>query len=290
MKAQKMVGAAVLCALLLLNLSGCKNKGPVAPEAYTFGEDSTPSIDTVLTKESGGEFVSMVLLDQDGNEVALEGEGEKDKEKEKDTEADPAAAQMTAVDTEAAATEPDRYVYTYEKLKASGDAVQTYVELLTGPDNSFTVVDEEGAETELPSYKTEAGEVLLSKASATEGFTFMVKAQWTKETVTVSVLRPANAAEAAEFEAMTMGDASTFLTKFTPADLGLSGDSMNTYSMYPSEGIVMVDGQGCVRVQVFRKEANGENLAQGTYLITGDKTKVYRLDEENGVVTPVNDF
>ena len=83
-----------------------------------------------------------------------------------------------------------------------------------------------------------------------------------------------------------MQEALDYLQGLNPADLGLNGDSMESYRIYATDGTVMVDGNACMRVEIYdRSGKDGTNEFAGTYLMSADGLHLYRLDEEARTVT-----
>ncbi|MBQ9413093.1 MAG: hypothetical protein IJU29_08375 [Oscillospiraceae bacterium] len=88
---------------------------------------------------------------------------------------------------------------------------------------------------------------------------------------------------------MTTADIVTYMNGLSPEVLGLEGTDMTAYEVYPSEGVTLVDGLTCSRVQVYsRGEQSGTNDVEGVYYITrSGARRLYRYDVETGLVTEV---
>lgn len=88
--------------------------------------------------------------------------------------------------------------------------------------------------------------------------------------------------------AMSMSEAVDFLYGLEPSVLGLSGESMEGYHIYALDGAVLVNGQPCMRLNVYsREETDQSNDVAGIYLMTRDGQHLYLLDEEARSVTEV---
>lgn len=245
MRAKKMGGIFLLCALLCLT-SGCK-KGEEAltpPAAYMVGEESIPALE--LPEEGG--MLSEAHYAADEEELAGD-------------------------------------VYTYAEMAQSGALVESYAGKMTG-ENGFTVVDEQDAETEPPDFTAAEGTVRLARETGAEGELLTVKLDWGEESCTVTVEVREGSIERAEAEGMTAREAAEYLESLSPADLGLSGSSMAEYRVYPLSGIVLVDGNSCMQLNVYSVDNEAQtNDLLGSYLLTGDKAHLYRLDRQSGTVT-----
>ncbi len=87
--------------------------------------------------------------------------------------------------------------------------------------------------------------------------------------------------------ALTVADAVTFLCSLSPQVLGLEGDSMDEYTVYPAEGLVTVDGELHTELSVYRHDGEaGTNDFQGCYLLSrGPQRRLYLLDRFTREVT-----
>lgn len=72
------------------------------------------------------------------------------------------------------------------------------------------------------------------------------------------------------------------LEAMTPEELGLSGESMEEYNVFPIDGVEMVDGVACITLYVYSDGGEGGNEFMGSYLMSIDGAHLYR-------VNPVND-
>lgn len=67
------------------------------------------------------------------------------------------------------------------------------------------------------------------------------------------------------------------ISSMTPAELGLPGESMDQYVVFPIDGVEMVDDVACIRVNVF-DGSDGSNRFMGGYLVSTDGQHLYRQD------------
>lgn len=257
---RKVLAVLILAACVLLALPGCKkDKGgdakaeeelvPVGgPQIYTAGMDIVPAI----TLEAGQGLFGK-------GEINVDGSG----------------------------------VFEYEKIEIEGgpgSAVQTYKEFLTSEEQGFLLIDGETGElAEEPDFTAETGEMLLKKESSEEGKLISVSLAWKKKncTVTVSTAEgelPELETVEPEVNTMSLVEIVDFVSKLSPTDLGLEGQSMDDYEVYAIEGAVLVDNRSCIKVNVYSKGEEGSNSIKGEYLLTPDGAHIYELNGELGEV------
>lgn len=90
--------------------------------------------------------------------------------------------------------------------------------------------------------------------------------------------------------AMTTAETEEYLRRFTPASLGLSGESMEDYEIYAADNVVLVDGYTCAELSVYSKDASaGTNDIEGWFLLSrGSDRTLFRLDRESGQLTKLD--
>lgn len=89
-----------------------------------------------------------------------------------------------------------------------------------------------------------------------------------------------------ELMMMTVDEAISHFKGLDPAALGLEGEDMSGYELYPTEKAVPVDGLPCLKITVYGESEAGTNQPVGTFLMARDGTAVYRL--EDGQVTKLD--
>lgn len=85
---------------------------------------------------------------------------------------------------------------------------------------------------------------------------------------------------------MTVDEAIAHFKGLDPASLGLEGEDMSGYGLYPTEKAVPVDGMPCLKIIVYGESEAGTNHPVATFLMARDGTAVYRL--EDGQVTKLD--
>ena len=190
---------------------------------------------------------------------------------------------LTAVETgEEEGAQP---LYVYSDLSETGPTVEQYVQRLTDTEAGFFLCDSEGKETEdLPDFAQEEGEVVLHRELEAEDTYAELVIHWTEDTC--SVQTGVVIVEKEEEEGKTMQEIAEYFASCRPADLGLEGESMAEYEIYPSDAMVHVDGTECFRVSIYDREEGVEtNEIRGIYLLSGNLGQLYRLDPETETVT-----
>ena len=171
--------------------------------------------------------------------------------------------------------------YAYDKLASGGDAVSQYVGSLTSGDDAFSVVDENGAQTAPPDYTAETGTVILARAASESGRILRMEISWTAADCRITLTRPTGEIAGAAADPMTNDEAVAYLQGLKPAELDLPGSSMKGYHIYPVDGMVLVNGAACLKLQICQVDkASGSNRIAGIYLLSADKVHLYRLEND----------
>lgn len=80
-----------------------------------------------------------------------------------------------------------------------------------------------------------------------------------------------------------------YFSKLPAAKLGLPGDSMAEYRVYPVEGWVRVSGVTCRVLNVYVLDLPEEtNTFMGTFYLSSDNSQLFKLDESSGVIVKVD--
>lgn len=77
---------------------------------------------------------------------------------------------------------------------------------------------------------------------------------------------------------MTVDEAIARFKQLDPKVLGLPGEDMSAYEVYPTEKAVPVDGIPCLKITVYDESSAGTNNPEGTFLLARDGTALYRLE------------
>lgn len=208
-----------------------------------------------------------------------------------------------------------RVRYTYTGMTDAGAEASAYVSILK--DEKFSVVNEEFIRTDAPDFETPEGSVLMARnmekkeaaaagadqnedkdkdaaaspapAEEQKDMVLTVELVWTQGTLTVTCDQaegkvtspPREETNVTPGASMTMWEAEDFLRGLEPSVLGLDGTSMESYYIYAMDGAVLVNGQPCMRLNIYSRDGNGQtNEVAGIYLMSRDGQHLYILDEE----------
>lgn len=83
--------------------------------------------------------------------------------------------------------------------------------------------------------------------------------------------------ETEELHMMTVEETMDFFNGLSPSVLGLPGESMSEYQIYPSEKAVPVDGLPCMKIIVYGDTSVGTNEPEGIFLLARDASALYHL-------------
>ncbi len=246
------------------------------------GDDDAPL--EVYTLEGTGETV--VALDS----ILAEGE-----------------AVMTSIDapTDRAAQEGLElsHTYHYKQMEDPAALAARYINVLRA-EQGFTPIDEENRQLkEEPNLETLSGSLTLAKAmesSDKEKKLFRVIVAWSEYSVAIQVsqvpgrvLPPPEPEKPAEEEAprlTSMMEQLDYFNGLNPEKLGLVGNDMNDYMVYPQQGWVRVDGIYCREIILYLKDASSSNnIYMGTFFLSSDLENMYQKNSDGKIVV-VEDF
>ena len=231
-----------------LLLAGCGEKLPKPPEFYEIGENSVISLDQFMGAATG----TLIQIDKPSEET------------------------------------PDQYIYHYDQVLDVPHLVKTYYEHLLLPEQGFTLTDD----TYLPlaepaSFDGLTSELILVRPAVEEKKLFRLVIGWTVEqvcTVNVACIEgairqpPKEEPEKAP-EPATLVEQIDHMYTYTPAVLGLEGNDLSGYKIFPVEGIMSVDNKACRQFNVYQvREEDQVCVIAGTYLLTLDLQSLYHLD------------
>ena len=185
------------------------------------------------------------------------------------------------------ATESGAFVYTYVGFEVVNESVQNYVTRLIDAENGFKIVDGETFRAaSAPDFTQPEGTVSLSKPADNDKIT-VIRLDWSADQCVASISiedapvvedkKPTNKNNIG----LTHTGAMDYLKELSPSVLGLEGDSMEAYNIYITSGFTYVDGEACLRVNIYATDAStGTNTHVGTYFMSGNAEHIYRLSED----------
>lgn len=231
-------------------------------QEYVVGEDSVPSLDTIL-EEGEGQLIALRSPGKSKGDAS------------------------TGVD--------DRFTYIYE-LNNFADVMNRYKNLLTGSEQGFVITDETYlVQEEIPEIQDAEGVFIFVRGAAEEGHLFQLVIGWSKASANLAVRVSAPEGKISypkkEVEAPNKSEPSSVskqmdeLRSMSPTHLGLPGNSMEEYTIFPVDGFVKVDGIDCRRFNVYQN-GNSGSIA-GTYLLSVDGEHVYVLDPSSNKVSTI---
>ena len=228
-------------------------------EAYTLGEDTTISLDTLL-EEGEGKLIALRSPEK------------------------PKGDESSNVDT--------RYTYIYE-LTNPAEVMNRYLDAVLGGEQGFSLVSEDYVilDEQRPELQDAEGVLILARPSVVEGHIFQLAIGWSQASANLAVR--ASAPEGAitkpepepEPEPTSVSEQMEQLRSMTPAELGLAGASMDNYTIFPVDGFVTVNGQECRRFNLYPQGDTGS--IAGTYFLSTDKQHVYVLDPNTNTVSTI---
>lgn len=256
---RKKVGIFLAAALMLALLTACGGKTEQAPAVYAVGEDEVVSLDSIID------------------------EGE---------------ALLTSVDapTEAAVEAGvESYTYRYGQMEDPALMAAEYIGVLRGAEQGFKVTDLENRMlADEPELETLTGTVVLEKMSAAEPAEgeskkiFQVIVAWSEFSLAIqvshqegSILPPLEEEKEEPAQPKALTEQLEYFNGLNPEKLGLEGDDMHDYTVYPKTGWVLVDSFSCRELNIYLEDAlKGTNVYMGTFYLSSDLQHLYkRVDE-----------
>lgn len=242
-------------------------------------------------------------------EVYTLGENEEDVVVALDSILDEGEAMLFSIDapTDAAVAEKldVSHTYHYRKMADPAELAARYIEVLRGSEQGFKVIDLENRQVEAePVTDVLAGTVLLGKAATAtteDGGSRILRVVvgWSEYAVAVQVayidgkILPPIKEEETESggsggqSGTSLPDQLEYFNSLTPGKLGLDGDSMSDYMVFPQQGWVMVDDIRCRKINVYRQDPQtATNEFIGSFYLSSDLNQLYKETGE-GQITPV---
>lgn len=231
-------------------------------------------------------------------------DGDKDESKDKD-KSDDAEAVNTADQSSDSSKEEKKpagpeitvlTTYRYEDLPQPLDRVRNYCELLTAEDFGFVPVDEKIMKSKLPTFEESAGSLRLVRpiTAVVEGeegeepakpeskALFSLEISWEGERCSVTVGRiEGGIVVPPEPKPMTLHEAMDYFYNRHPSQLGLPGESMRDYRVYPLDGMVMVGTTACMQLNVYSIDPEtGTTEIAGQYLMAPSGVQLYHIGSD----------
>lgn len=257
---------AALCVTLTACFGGKKEEAPPMPEFYAIGEDSFPSISEILQFGEEIQFLQIGSVE----------------ESEEDTQTETSSSSTSSSSTSSSQVDREPVSYQYSGFKAGNQAVEAYLKVLQ-VSHDGTLMNELCAPVETEDFSEDVGVAYIGKPSVTDEGTFRLEVRWENDTCTItpSIEIP----PVTEYSQITVEEAVSTLGECSTQSLGLPKDSMEDYTIIPQDGLVLVDGIISFRLDVYDSSTN---QVAGSYMITLDGSRIYRLDPISRTVEPIS--
>ena len=189
------------------------------------------------------------------------------------------------------------HTYHYRKMHDPAALAARYIALLREEEQGFAVIDGENRKIlEEPDTDLLWGTVILGKAAAENEEAgrriLRVIVGWSEYAVAVqvayvngSILPPIVEKEEEEKteaapKPTDIAQQVEYFTSLNPQALGLEGDDMKAYMVFPQQGWVMIDDVSCREISVYRQDAQtATNVLAGTFYLSSDLTHIYKKSD-----------
>lgn len=266
MKKQTKLLLLVLAALCLL--TACKKKDD-SLKVYSLGEneaDDVVALDSILVE---GEAILASI----------------------DAPTDAAIAERLDVS----------HTYHYRKMDDPALLAERYITILRGSEQGFVPIDTENRKTvDEPATNTLAGNVILGKAAAATTESggsriLRVVVGWSEYAVAVQVayvdgrIQPAPKPEKPdekeeESRPTSVSEQVGYFNSLDPRKLGLEGDNMKDYMVYPQQGWVLVNDIYCREMLVYLQDVQtATNVYMGSFYLSSDMSQIYQKNSEGQI-------
>ena len=195
------------------------------------------------------------------------------------------------------------HTYHYRQMDDPAALAERYIQVLMGEEQGFVTIDGENHRLEEePVTDILAGSVSLAKAAEAtpeDGGSRILRVivGWSEYAVAVQVayidgkiLPPVKEEEPEDEEPQptAMSEQLDFFNSLDPGKLGLEGDDMTAYMVYPQQGWVLLDGIHCRQMQVYLQDVRtATNVYMGTYYLSSDMSQLFR-ETGNGEFEPID--
>ena len=258
-----------LAVLALCLLTACKKEN-AALEVYTLGEseaDAVVALDTILEEDEA----VLASIDAPTDQAVTEGL-------------------------------EIHHTYHYRKMHDPAALAARYIALLREEEQGFAVIDGENRKIlEEPDTDLLWGTVILGKAAAENEEAgrriLRVIVGWSEYAVAVqvayvngSILPPIVEKEEEEKteaapKPTDIAQQVEYFTSLNPQALGLEGDDMKAYMVFPQQGWVMIDDVSCREISVYRQDAQtATNVLAGTFYLSSDLTHIYKKSDNEQII------
>lgn len=180
--------------------------------------------------------------------------------------------------------EDDALSYVYSGLLSGSKTAETYVQILVDEYGCVLLTTDAGERASDDMFSSESGEALIAVESESGSGLFELILNWDENSCVVTPVFAEDAELPEENTAMTLEEMVQYLQQLPPDVLGLDEADMSAYQIFAEDGLVLLDGEPCVSLNVYLLDTH---QIEGTYLIVGHNNEVYRLDRATGKAVQV---
>lgn len=190
------------------------------------------------------------------------------------------------------------HTYHYRQMEDPAALAARYIGVLRG-EQGFTPIDDQNRQlAEEPDLETLIGTLTLAKKAETDGDTrklSRIVVGWSEYAVSIQVSQvdgrilppPEPEKEAVEgvSQPTSMMEQEEYFNSLNPEKLGLVGNDMSDYMVYPQQGWVLVDGISCREIRVYLEDVkDGANVYMGTFFLSSDLEHMYKKESDGSLV------
>lgn len=195
--------------------------------------------------------------------------------------------------------EPDpgvaTYTYIYD-VAAPAAVVDRYLDAVLGGEEKFVLVDDTFLHLEeRPVLEDAVGSVTIARPSVQEGHVFQMVIGWSDASaLTFRTSAPEGKIHEPEkanggglgsqvIETVPVTAQIEKIKGMSPSQLGLDGESMDEYEIFPVEGFVKVDELDCRRFNIYEKGSRAKIVS--IIMLSSDQKHIYHMDPTGNAVT-----
>lgn len=210
---------------------------------------------------------------------------------------DPALKSEGSSSSSSGEPEPGVATYTYiYDVSSPAAVVDRYLDAVLGGEENFSLVDETFLRLEeRPVLEDAVGSVTIARPSVQEGHVFQMVIGWSDASaLTFRTSAPEGKVHEPEkanggglgsqvIETVPVTTQIEKIKGMSPSQLGLDGESMEEYEIFPVEGFVKVDDLDCRRFNIYEKGSRAEIVS--IIMLSSDQKHIYHMDPTSNAVT-----
>lgn len=173
--------------------------------------------------------------------------------------------------------------YVYSPLDCGGDTAKEYTQRLE-QDYHYSIDNTSSTND----FSAPSGQVLAVPETQAEADQtgLLLDIQWDEHSCSITPSPPTQADSSQEtITSVTLSEAVAYMKSLSTSTLGLPGESIDLYSIYPQQGIVLLEDQPSLCINVYRKQTG---QFEKSYLLTLSDYHLYALDRTTGQASPIS--